>query len=128
MYSYEGKTKKILKYLGFLVKEYNMQFKFQTFKNFGTFYGPFDYYSFYNEHGCYTIENAVQRGEWGMYKSKEVYDNPNSLTVYGIDERKYLKKGYFTSGGWLKAVAQTIKEQIQKEGAIWGISVTKNRQ
>lgn len=128
MYSYEGKTKKILKYLGFLVKEYNMQFKFQTFGNFGPFYGPFDYYSFYNEHGCYTIENAVQRGEWGMYKSKEVYDNPNSLTVYGIDERKYLKKGYFTSGGWLKAVAQTIKEQIQKEGAIWGITVTKNRQ
>ena len=51
---YQGKTRKILAVLGFLLKEYNLQFKFQTFEMWYNFYGPMDTYSFYNEFGCLT--------------------------------------------------------------------------
>ena len=96
---YQGKTRKILAVLGFLLKEYNLQFKFQTFEMWYNFYGPMDTYSFYNEFGCLTLHNAVQRG--------------------------YMTKNYWTFNGWIKGLAQVIKKQIDKERNLFGIPLEK---
>lgn len=68
---YEGKEKLIKKHLSFLINEYNMSFKYQCFNDYKGFKGPIDVYSFYNDNGCFTLHNIVQRGEWGWYVSKK---------------------------------------------------------
>ena len=125
MYQYEGKTKKILTIFGFLIREYNLQFKFQTFGMYHNFYGPMDTYSFYNEFGCFTLHNAVQRGEWGLYKSEKFSEDQYKLMAREIYDCDYPTKWHWTTTGWLKDLAQAIKEGIDKEGTLFGIRVEK---
>ena len=125
MYQYEGKTKKILTIFGFLIREYNLQFKFQTFDMYYIFYGPMDTYSFYNEFGCFTLHNAVQRGEWGLYKSEKFSEDQYKLMAREIYDCDYPTKWHWTTTGWLKDLAQAIKEEIDKKGTMLGIRVEK---
>ena len=125
MYQYEGKTKKILTIFGFLIREYNLQFKFQTFSMYHNFYGPMDTYSFYNEFGCFTLHNAVQRGEWGLYKSEKFSEDQYKLMAREIYDCDYPTKWHWTTTGWLKDLAQAKKEEIDKKGTMLGIRVEK---
>ena len=122
---YQGKTRKILAVLGFLIREYNLQFKFQTFEMWHNFYGPMDTYSFYNELGCLTLHNAVQRGEWAIYKSEKFSENQYELMKCEICQSDYMTKNYWTFNGWIKGLAQVIKTQIDKEGDLFGIPLEK---
>ena len=118
---YQGKTKKILSVLGFLIREYNLQFKFQTFEKCHNFYGPMDTYSFYNEFGCLTLHNAVQRGEWAIYISDKFSENQYELMKDEICQSDYMTKNYWTFNGWIKGLAQVIKTQIDKQDNLFGI-------
>ena len=122
---YQGKTKKILTVLGFLIEDYNLQFKFQTFEKWHDFYGPMDTYSFFNEFGCLTLHNAVQRGEWAIYIADRFSENQHELMKYEICQSDYMTKSYWTFSGWLKGFVQVIKTQIDKEGKIFGILIEK---
>ena len=125
---YQGDTKKVLKFLGFLTEEYNLQFSFQSFPNYYNFYGPMDTYSFYNKYGCLTIHNAVQRGESAVYMSDKFYTDQYKLMQREISIAEYSTKWYWTFKGWLKGVAKIIKEQIEKEGNIFGLRIDKKEE
>ena len=119
----EGMTKKILKYLGFLIEEYNFKFSFQSFDMWKYFYGPMDTYSFYNEFGCLTLHNAVQRGEWGVFVSKQFSSNQYALMDKEVYLANYTSKSCWTTTGWLKVVSKIIKAQIESENSVFDIPV-----
>jgi len=121
MKKYEGKTKKILKYFGFLVEKYNMKFKFQTFDEYLGFPGPIDTYSFYNKNGCFTFQNIVQIGEWNWYIAKEFSHNQYELLEKNVDQRDYLFKSYFFTNSWLKDFSKIIKKQAERSNSAFGI-------
>ena len=123
MKSYEGISKKILNHLGFLVSEYQMEFKFQTFSDFNGFCGPVDTYSFYNDNGCFTLHNIVQRGEWGWFTSKYFSDDQYELLQKEIKQTDYIKKFHLTYSGVLKELAAFIKKQIQETDRFFNISI-----
>lgn len=118
---YQGKTKKILSHLSFLTQKYGFRFKFQTFEKWHDFYGPMDTYSFYNEFGCLTLHNAVQRGEWAIYLADKFSENQYELMKCEICQSDYMTKSYWTFNGWIKGLSQVIKKQIEKEGNLFGI-------
>ena len=123
MQHYEGISKRILKYLGFLVSEYGMEFQFQTFPAFKGFYGPIDTYSFYNKNGCFTLHNIVQRGEWGWFVSQQFSDDQYALLQREINQTSYVKHIHLTFSGILKELSIAIRDQIQKTGYCFGIKV-----
>lgn len=118
---YEGKTKLIMKYFDFLVKECGMKFQFQTFFEYNGFYGPIDTYSFYNSNGCFTFHNIVQRGEWGWYKSSRFSTNQYDLLEKEINQRDYLVRDYFFTRSWLNALSKIIKGQVYRSNSAFGI-------
>ena len=122
---YQGKTKKILSKLGFLTKEFDFKFQFQSFDMYHNFYGPMDTYSFYNDFGCLTLHNAVQRGEWGVYVAHNFSENQYSLMEREVYLSDYINKRYWTFGGWLKAVSQLIRKQALEEKNIFGLPIQK---
>lgn len=121
---YNGKTKLILKYLGFLVEKYNMRFSFQSFSNYIIgFAGPSDCYSFYNDYGCFTIHNFVQRGEWRLFRSLKFSNNQYELLDKEIYQRPYFDRSYLTSSGWLKALAKVIHNEIEIKKSFFSIKL-----
>lgn len=122
---YEGKTKLILKYFGFLVEEHGMKFQFQTFPDYNGFFGPIDTYSFYNENGCFTFHNIVQRGEWGWYKSSKFSNDQYELLEKEINQRDYLVRYYFFTNSWLKALSDIVKGQVKRSNSALGVSLKK---
>ena len=74
-----GRSELVLKYLGFLVTEYNMQFKAQEFDEYLGFHFMSYTYSFYNENGCFTIHHIPQRGETGWFVSKTISEDQYEL-------------------------------------------------
>ena len=120
---YEGKTKLILKYFGFLVDECGMKFQFQSFSDYNGFYGPIDTYSFYNINGCFTFHHIVQRGEWGWYRSSKFSNNQYDLLEKEINQRDYLFRYYFFTSSWLKALSDIVKGQVKRSNSALGISL-----
>lgn len=120
---YQGKTKLVLKYLGFLINEFKMQYKFQSFDNYYGFCGPIDTYSFYNESRCITLHNIVQRGEWGIYLSHRFSENQYSLLEKEICQSDYMHKTHITFNGWLKEVSKAIKEEAHSKNTIFNIPI-----
>lgn len=120
---YNGKTKLILKYLGFLVTEYDFSFKFQTFENYRGFCGPVDTYSFYNNYGCFTLHNIVQKGEWGWFLSDKFSDNQYALLSSEIPQDQYISCCW-TLRGQLKQLTNSIKIQLLSTGMMFGIKTT----
>ncbi len=124
---YQGKTKKVLAVFGFLIKEYNLQFKFQSFDMWHNFYGPMDTYSFYNDFGCLTLHNAVQRGEWSVYVSHRFSQNQYSLMEREVCLSDYTDKRCWTVTGWLKSLAQIIKTRALECHNIFGIPLENKK-
>lgn len=90
----------IEKSLAFLVEEHNFQYKSNTFRELKGFQGPFYTYSFYNEHGCFTVLYTFQRNEIEYYvsktysKDKEVLLSKN-ISQQVFDELKQKRKKTF---------------------------------
>ncbi|MDE6655492.1 MAG: hypothetical protein K2J85_00705 [Anaeroplasmataceae bacterium] len=122
---YNGKTKLILKYFGFLTSQYDMIFKFQSFKDYHGFHGPIDTYSFYNKNGCFTLHNIVQKGEWMWCTSKKISDNQYELLENEVAQRDYLSKRYFFTSQWLKELSKVLQIEIKTKGTVFNIEVSE---
>lgn len=120
---YNGKTKLIMKYLGFLVSDYNLEFSFQSFPEYIGFYGPIDCYSFYNDNGCFTLHNVVQRGEWGVFISQKFSTNQYELLGKEIPQKEYKKRSYYTTSGWLKEFSQIILNEVKLNSSLFSIKI-----
>ncbi len=120
---YNGKTRLVLKYLGFLTNDYGMNFAFQTFNEYEGFMGPIDTYSFYNNFGCFTLHNVVQKGEWGWFISRKISSNQYELLEKEILQTDYIHKRYWMFSSVLKRLASIINEQIKKTSSFFGIRI-----
>ena len=120
---YTGDSKMVLKVLGFLCKEYRMEFRYQKFDEYLGFCGPINTYSFYNEQGCFTLHQVVQRGEWGWYVSSTVYTNLYELLDIEIRQSDYIPNSTFSYKKNLKMLAQVIRKQIENSQQFFGIEV-----
>ena len=121
--NYCGESKTILKVLGFLVKKYQMSYKFQSFDEYLGFSGPINTYNFYNEKGCFTLCQVVQRGEWGWYVSKEIHANLPGLLETEINQRDYIHHSSFSYKRTLKVLGDVIREQLEHSQHFLGIEV-----
>lgn len=124
---YNGSTKLILKHLGFLIDKYDLKFSFQTFDDYRGFYGPIDTYSFYNEYGCFTLHNIVQRGEWGWFLSKKFSTNQYELLEKKIDPNLYISTNCWLYSSVLKRLANSIRAQITITSFMFGIKINKKK-
>lgn len=74
-----NEEKEIMKYFTFLLTEYNFEFKKFNLGDLvdenekRLFYGPCNCYYFYNEKICINFINLVQRQDWEVYITNEVF-------------------------------------------------------
>lgn len=120
---YCGKVNLIKKHLGFLIDEFNMKFRFQSFDNYKGFCGPIDTYSFYNENGCLTFHNIVQKAEWGLYKAEYFSTNQFELLKEEIILTDYLTKNYLLISSWLKDLSRILYNEATLKGTIFEIKI-----
>ena len=123
---YCGESKTVLKFLGFLVNEYQMRYRFQNFDEYLVLYGPINTYSFYNEKGCFTLLQIAQRGEWGWYISKKLHTNLPDLLEAEISQHDFIHQRTFSYKKTLKLLANTIREQLEHSKQFFGIVVAGN--
>ncbi len=84
-----------------------------------------DAYSFYNEFGCLTLHNAVQRGEWGVFVAKKFSTDQYALMEQEVCLANYTTKSYWTTTGLLKILSQVIKTEIVEKQSIFNIRINK---
>ena len=120
---YQGNTRLILKHLGFLKEDHGFSFGFQSFGDYYGFCGPIDAYSFYNQHGCFTLHNIVQKGEWTWYLSKGYSTNQYGLLEQKIDPSLYIATKCWLYSTVLKRLSISIKNQIKDSGKFFDIPV-----
>lgn len=131
----------IEKQFDFLVKDYNLKYVYQEFKNcYGGNWCVYTH-SFYNDSGCFTIHNLPQRGELDFYYAKkfskvrkDLYEQLIGIT--SIEKEIWDKNSKFlffrnpffwwSSSRVLKTLAEVIKKQIEDNGEFFGIKVIKN--
>jgi hypothetical protein len=118
-----GRSEIVLKHLGFLLTEYNMQFKAQKFNVYG--YISSYTYSFYNNNGCFTIRNIPQRDDTGWYVSGVFSEDENELLEKHIIQGLYIQGQYWLWGTGIKRLAASIRSQIAASGDFFGIKVEK---
>ena len=119
----EGKKKLVIKFFGYLISEFNMQFTFQKFDKYEYFYGPIYCYSFYNEFGCLTFHNVAQRGEWGVFVSKKFSTNQYELLEQEINQTEYLNKSYYLTKSWIKDLSKVVYAMAKKEHKVFSIKL-----
>ena len=120
---YIGESKSVLKLLEFLIKEYQMKYIFQSFDEYMGFHGPINTYSFYNEHGCFTVLQVVQRGEWGWYTSKKVHENLHDLLETEIRQSDFTQQSTFSYKRNLKILGTVIRKQVETAQHFFGIAI-----
>lgn len=120
---YIGESKTVLKILGFLNEEYGMKFHFQSFDVYMGFRGPINTYSFYNDHGCFTLHHVVQRGEWGWYVSSKIHTNLCELLTKEIRQSDYIQHSTISYKNHLKMLAAIIRKQVESSQQFFGIIV-----
>ena len=116
-----GRSKLVLKYLGFLVTEHNMQFKVQKFNFFKNFWSY--NYSFYNENGCFTIRDIPQRDETHWYVSHAFSEDEAELKEREIIQPLYIQGPCWFWRTLIKKLAASIRYQITTSGEFFGIKV-----
>lgn len=122
---YNGESQTILKFLGFLVDEYQMKYMFQTFNEYLGFHGPINTYSFYNQYGCFTLLQVVQRGEWSWHVSGKIDTNLYNLLQTEIKQKDFIQHSTMSYKKHLKLLADVIKEQVECSQRFFGITVKK---
>ena len=120
-----GESKCVLKYLVFLVTEYNMQFTAQEFSEYLEFHFICYTYSFYNKNGCFTIHHIPQRGDTLWYVSKSFSEDHYELLEKRIWQRLYVQGSSWLFSTGIKKLAASIRSQITKSGAFFEIRVTE---
>jgi hypothetical protein len=122
---YRGESKTVLKFLGFLVNEYQMIYLFQSFDEYLGFYGPINTYSFYNKQGCFTLLQVVQRGEWGWYISKKIHTNLYNLLETEIVQNDFVHQSTFSYRKNLKILRDIIRDQLEHSQQFFGVVVQR---
>lgn len=128
-----------IKHLMFLVDEYHLKYKKQTFvgKPCGSYITRT--YSFYNDTGCFTIHHLAMRDDLDFYFSSNFSNNYDDLREklvnIWIDEPEVwnrhqkwilgLKDPFFW---WkeekvIKALAETIMVKIRKNNEFFGVQI-----
>ncbi len=127
-----------VKELMFLVEKYNLKFTEQIFKStpFGNWITKT--YSFYNDSGCFTIFELLQRDEIDFYFSDvfstdylvlkqrklNVWDNNEILKkhqkwIFGLKNPFF----WYSKKKYMKALAETIKEKISENKEFFGVKI-----
>lgn len=123
---YNGRVHLVLKYLGFLINK-GFKFEFQSFDKYKQFHGPSDTYSFYNEKGCLTLHNLVQRGEWGIFISNEFSNDQYKLISVEVCQADYFKKVHYFTFTWLKELSEILLDEIKGNNTIFNIPVLNDK-
>lgn len=77
--------KYLMKYLSFLLTEYNFKFDKLYLGDMVDengklwFYGPYNCYYFYNGNICINFLNLVQKGDWYIYITKDMLSDQNQI-------------------------------------------------
>ena len=118
-----GHTKLVEKYLGFLKKDYGMNYTVQIFA--GTFGvdDPTYVYSYYNNFGCFSIVEIAQRNEWDFYISDQYSTILDLLLKEKIVQREYFTNYFYSLRKLLKVTAQFIQTEIKASNCFWGIRI-----
>ena len=111
------------KYFCFLCDDYHMEFSMQEDTFACGVNRPTYIYSYYNDFGCFSICEIVQRGEWDCYLAGEFTSCIQKLLSDKVRQKDYLSWNVFTARGYLKATARYVKKQILQEGNFFGIEV-----
>lgn len=118
---YTGHSKLVLRHLGFLQDEYNFNYCFQSFDSYNGFWGPIDTYSFYNQNGCITLQHIVQRGEVGLFFSKQFSKRQQNLLERKIDLASYISCPCWRFSTLLRRLSNSIKMQLSSTSSMFGI-------
>ena len=127
-----------VKELMFLVEKYNLKFAEQTFKStpFGNWITKT--YSFYNDSGCFTISELLQRDEIDFYFSDNfstVCPALKQKQLYVWDNNKILQKHqkwifglknpffWYSKKKYMKALAEIIEVKISENKEFFGIKI-----
>ena len=114
-------TRSIMKYFGFLIKDYNFEFdkiELGDFKDENRkliFYGPFNCYVIYNDTLCIDFMNLVQRQDWFITITKK----------FSLDQT-YIKNGQKIDEKYCynwELLSSIIKNNIEQRKEIFGNSI-----
>lgn len=117
----------IKKHLGFLTKEYGLNYIRQEFGDYMDFHGPAECFSFYNSDGCFTLHHLEQRGEWGWFYAPQFCKSQDGLLKTEIDQQQYIHGRVFGYRHMLRLLGKSIQRQITESGGFFGISVVKEQ-
>ena len=124
--------------LGFLVKEYNLSYKYQEFTNCYGGNWIVQTYSFYNDSGCFTICFIPQKNELDFYYASQFSNERKDLCEKMIDIceiepdiwDKHTKVGFFhrpffwcNNKKILSALAEALRVHLSKDNNFFGIQV-----
>jgi len=100
-----------------------MSYLFQSFDEYLGFHGPINTYSFYNQHGCFTLHQVVQRGEWGWYVSDKIHRNLYKLLDKEIIQSDFMQHSTISYKKHLKILSSIIQKQLKNSQQFFGITV-----
>ena len=115
------KEKKLMKYFGFLLTEYNFKFDKLELGNMVDengklcFYGPYNCYYFYNDVICINFLNLVQRQDWNIYITTKVLSDQNL-----INKGKAVSDEYLYNWALLE---RTIKRELKERKTIFDVKI-----
>lgn len=111
----------LIKYFGFLLTEYNFKFDKLDLGNMVDengrllFYGPDNCYYFYNDKFCLNFLNLVQKQDWSVYITKEVFSD--RIT---IEKGKALPNDLCYN---FPLLASEIKDELLNHSSIFGFDI-----
>ena len=112
---------RLIKYFGFLLTEYNFKFDKLDLGNMVDengrllFYGPDNCYYFYNDKVCLNFLNLVQKQDWSVYITKEVFSD--RIT---IEKGKALPNDLCYN---FSLLASAIKDELLNHRSIFGFDI-----
>ena len=111
----------LMKYFGFLLTEYNFKFDKLDLGNMVDengkliFYAPYNCYYFYNDKVCLNFLNLVQRQDWSVYITKDVFSDQIS-----IKKGKALPSDLCYN---FPLLALAIKDELLNHNSIYGFDI-----
>jgi len=119
-----GNARIVNKYLGFLASDYHMNFRASEIPNKTGVENPTFIYSYYNPYGCFSLVEIMQRNEWDCYISDSLSNDYMSMLSNKINQPLYLGvENIYTTRGFLKCLAKSIRTQIAEQGKFFSIEL-----
>lgn len=127
----------IEKLFDFLVKDYNLSYRYQEFTNCYGGNWIVQTHSFYNDSGCFTIYIEIQRGMEFWYASRfstkredlcerEIYVSSIEPQIWNKHQRIWIFKNPFfwcSDNKVLSTLAEALKAHLAKDNEFFGIQV-----